>query len=164
MGRQGGALSSIRVFDAFSRPLEDVRIRSSSGALITLGSFLLIFFLTVGSWIDYRRVILDHNLEVDRSRGEKLSVNVDVTFPRVPCYLLSIDVMDISGEHVDDVKHDIDRTRLDQSGKVLDVTKGESSSSGQGNVRTLSRRRSMVLHRPSSLFLPSQVSKEKQTS
>jgi hypothetical protein len=36
---------------------------------------------------------------VDKSRGEKLVVNMNITFPRVPCYLLSVDIMDISGEH-----------------------------------------------------------------
>lgn len=61
---------------------------------------------------------------MDKSRGEKLSVDVDITFPRVPCYLLSIDVMDISGEHLDDVKHDIKRTRLNHSGEVVIEAKG----------------------------------------
>lgn len=53
---------------------------------------------------------------VDKSRGEKLVVNLNITFPRVPCYrtrsdpllqrlltdlctVLSVDIMDISGEH-----------------------------------------------------------------
>ena len=60
---------------------------------------------------------------VDKSRGEKLVVNIDIDFPRVPCYrklrpqpaahssvasaltliaslaVLSVDIMDISGEH-----------------------------------------------------------------
>ncbi|CAO1616957.1 unnamed protein product [Sympodiomycopsis kandeliae] len=123
MGRNG-PLGSLRALDAFSRPLEDVRIRSASGAALTLLSFFLIFILTLSSWLDYRKVHLTHNLEVDKSRGEKLSVGVDITFPRVPCYLLSIDVMDISGEHLDDVKHDIKRTRLDHLGKVVVEAKG----------------------------------------
>lgn len=85
MGRNG-PLGSFRAFDAFSKPLEDVRIRSGSGAILTLVSFLLIFTLTVSSYLDHRKVQLLHNLEVDRSRGEKLAVDVDITFPRVPCY------------------------------------------------------------------------------
>lgn len=85
MGRNG-PLGSFRALDAFSRPLEDVRIRSSSGAILTLVSFLLISILTLSSFLDYRRVQLSHNLEVDKSRGEKLAVSVDITFPKVPCY------------------------------------------------------------------------------
>ena len=123
MGRNG-PLGNFRALDAFSRPLEDVRIRSVSGAAITLVAFFLIFILTVSSWLDYRSIRLTHNLEVDKSRGEKLSVDVDITFPRVPCYLLSIDVMDISGEHLDDIKHDVKRTRLNHSGEVVIEAKG----------------------------------------
>lgn len=37
-------------------------------------------------FIDYRRIHLEPTIMVDRSRGEKLVVEVDVTFPRVPCY------------------------------------------------------------------------------
>lgn len=122
MGRNG-PLGSLRAFDAFSKPLEDVRIRSSSGALLTFASFLLISILTLSSYLDYRKVHLTHSLEVDRSRGERLAVDVDISFPRVPCFLLSLDVMDISGEHFDDVKHDMERIRLDHSGRQIDEGK-----------------------------------------
>ncbi|CAO1613761.1 unnamed protein product [Parajaminaea phylloscopi] len=123
MGRNG-PLGSFRAYDAFSKPLEDVRIRSASGAALTLVSFLVIFALTISSFADHRKIQVLHNLEVDRSRGEKLAVDVDITFPRVPCYLLSVDIMDISGDHLDDVKHDIQRTRLDQHGKHVEEAKG----------------------------------------
>lgn len=38
--------------------------------------------------------------------------------------VLSIDVMDISGEHLDDVKHDITRQRLDHGGRHVEEPKG----------------------------------------
>jgi hypothetical protein len=37
-------------------------------------------------FIDYRRIHVEPSIEVDRSRGEKLVIDVDVTFPRIPCY------------------------------------------------------------------------------
>jgi hypothetical protein len=37
-------------------------------------------------FIDYRRVHLEPSILVDRSRGEKLTVDLNITFPRVPCY------------------------------------------------------------------------------
>lgn len=109
--------------------MDDVRIRTNAGALITLVSALLIVVLTIGEFVDYRTVHLRPSLEVDRSRGEKLTVNMNVTFPRVPCYLLSLDVMDISGEHVNDIQHDIERTRLTHDGKM--VMPGQKSLKGE---------------------------------
>ena len=37
-------------------------------------------------FIDYRRVYTDTSIVVDKSRGAKLTVNMNITFPRVPCY------------------------------------------------------------------------------
>jgi hypothetical protein len=37
--------------------------------------------------------------------------------------VLSLDVMDISGEHQTDLEHDITKTRLSKDGRVLEVTK-----------------------------------------
>ena len=37
-------------------------------------------------FFDYRRINIDTSIAVDKSRGEKLTVKMNVTFPRVPCY------------------------------------------------------------------------------
>jgi hypothetical protein len=37
-------------------------------------------------FFDYRRVNIDTSIVVDKSRGEKLTVLLNITFPRVPCY------------------------------------------------------------------------------
>ncbi|KAI0248269.1 endoplasmic reticulum vesicle transporter-domain-containing protein [Lactifluus subvellereus] len=37
-------------------------------------------------FLDYRRVDIDTSVVVDRRRGERLTVHLNVTFPRVPCY------------------------------------------------------------------------------
>lgn len=49
-------------------------------------SLSIIFSLTMLEFIDYRRVHLEPSILVDRSRGEKLTVDLNITFPRVPCY------------------------------------------------------------------------------
>lgn len=49
-------------------------------------SLSLILSLTFLEFVDYRRIHLEPSLVVDKSRGERLSVDLNVTFPRVPCY------------------------------------------------------------------------------
>lgn len=56
---------------------------------MTLLSAALILAFTTMEFIDYRRVYIDTSVAVDRSRGEKLTVHMNVTFPRVPCYRAS---------------------------------------------------------------------------
>ena len=61
---------------------------------------------------------VDH-LYVDVSRGEKLRINFDVTFPHIPCSLLSLDAMDVSGSHQLDVSHHIRKKPLDDAGNAV---------------------------------------------
>ena len=53
---------------------------------VTLLSAAIIFAITTMEFFDYRRVHMDTSIAVDKSRGEKLVVKMNVTFPRVPCY------------------------------------------------------------------------------
>lgn len=39
----------------------------------------------------------------------------------VGCAVLSVDIMDISGEHQNDVNHDMTKSRLDQTGTMLEA-------------------------------------------
>lgn len=60
----------------------------SSGllAVVTFISFSIIALSTLLEFIDYRRIHLEPAIMVDRTRGEKMIVDIDITFPRVPCY------------------------------------------------------------------------------
>ncbi|WMV49478.1 hypothetical protein MTR67_042863 [Solanum verrucosum] len=50
----------------------------------------------------YLHAATETKLFVDTSRGETLRINFDITFPAIPCSILSVDDMDISGEqHLD---------------------------------------------------------------
>jgi hypothetical protein len=50
-----------------------------------LAAAIILSFTTI-EFFDYRRVSVDTSIVVDKSRGEKLTVKMNVTFPRVPCY------------------------------------------------------------------------------
>ena len=96
-------------------------------------------------FIDYRRIHLEPSIMVDRSRGEKLVIEMDITFPKVPCYrrwlrlddhktnvkvkVLSLDVKDISGEYQMDLEHDISKTRISKEGTDLETTSGRENIS-----------------------------------
>lgn len=53
-----------------------------------------------------------------------MEIHLNVTFPRLPCELLTLDVMDVSGEQQVGVAHGVNKVRLApqaEGGRVLDV-------------------------------------------
>lgn len=119
-----GFLSGFKGIDAFGKTTEDVKVKTRTGALLTLISACIILAFTTMEFFDYRRVGVDTSIVVDRSRGQKLSVLLNVTFPHVPCYLLSLDVMDISGEQQRDISHNILKKRITQTGVDMPGQRG----------------------------------------
>ncbi|THH28262.1 hypothetical protein EUX98_g5926 [Antrodiella citrinella] len=114
-----GMFGALKGIDAFGKTMEDVKVKTRTGAFLTLLATAIILAITTMEFFDYRRLTIDTSIVVDRSRGEKLTAKLNVTFPRVPCYLLSLDVMDISGETQSDVSHNIIKTRLNENGSPV---------------------------------------------
>lgn len=106
------AKSRFTKLDAFTKTVEDARVRTTSGGIVTVTSLLLILWLVWGEWSDYRRVVVHPELIVDKGRGEKMEIHMNVSFPSVPCELLTLDVMDVSGEVQSGVMHGVNKVRL----------------------------------------------------
>lgn len=117
-------LSKIRNLDAYPKINEDFFSRTLSGGLITVVSSFVIFLLFFTELSSYLRTSMDTKLVVDTSRGGRLHINFDVTFPNVPCSLVSLDAMDISGERHFNIRHDIFKRRIDSLGNEIEVKQG----------------------------------------
>jgi len=117
--------TKLKNFDAYPKTLEDFRVRTFSGAAVSIISGLLIVWLFFSELSFYLATDVSPELFVDTSRGEKLRINMDVTFPALPCSYLSVDAMDVSGEHQLDVDHNIYKKRLGPDGKAIGVEKGD---------------------------------------
>ncbi|KAL7628199.1 ER-derived vesicles protein erv46 [Parahypoxylon ruwenzoriense] len=119
------AKSRFTRLDAFTKTVEDARIRTTSGGIVTIISLIVVLYLAWGEWSDYRRIVIHPELIVDKGRGERMEIHMNITFPRLPCELLTLDVMDVSGEQQHGVLHGVRRVRLQpvsQGGGVIDVT------------------------------------------
>lgn len=55
--------------DAFAKTVEDARVRTRSGGVVTIVSLFVVIFLVWGEWKDYRRVVVLPELIVDKGRG-----------------------------------------------------------------------------------------------
>ncbi|KAI5297535.1 hypothetical protein KEM55_004551, partial [Ascosphaera atra] len=112
-------------FDAFAKTVEDASVRTRSGGIITIVALLVLIYLIWGEWCEYRRIVVLPELIVDKGRGERMEIHLNITFPVLPCELLTLDVMDVSGELQTSIEHGIHKVRLSpasEGGKVLDMT------------------------------------------
>ncbi|XP_070209579.1 endoplasmic reticulum-Golgi intermediate compartment protein 3-like isoform X2 [Littorina saxatilis] len=109
----------LRQFDAYPKTLEDFRVKTFGGAIVTLVAAVLMVVLFVSELNYYLTKEVHPELFVDTSRGQKLRINIDITFAHLPCGYLSIDAMDVSGEQQIDVDTNLLKQRLDASGEPL---------------------------------------------
>jgi endoplasmic reticulum-Golgi intermediate compartment protein 3 len=61
--------SRFRTFDVFSKTVEEARIRTATGGLVTIVSAAIIFWLVVLEVWDWRRIVVRNELVVDKERG-----------------------------------------------------------------------------------------------
>lgn len=117
MSKHSGLLS----YDAFAKTVEDARIKTRSGGFITIGCLVTLFFLILGEWRQLNAISILPELVVDRDSNVKMDLNLDITFPYLPCDLLTLDIMDVSGDLQQDVAaYGFTKTRLSESGKELE--------------------------------------------
>ena len=112
--------SKFLLLDVFSKTEEDVRVRTSTGGIITIGCILTTLLLLYREWTQLTEIVTRPQLYVDRDSDAKLSLNFDIMFPDVSCDILTLDIVDESGElQLDILDSGFIKTRCDQNGKEL---------------------------------------------
>eukprot|EP00051_Salpingoeca_urceolata_P015928 m.208712 g.208712 ORF g.208712 m.208712 type:complete len:384 (+) comp18540_c0_seq2:201-1352(+) len=131
-------MARLRRFDAYPKTMEDFRVKTFSGAAVTVVAGVLMVWLFLAELSYYMTVEVQPELFVDTSRNQRMRINLDVDFPYMPCSYLSIDVMDVSGEQQMDVHHNLFKQRLDKFGNpVEEKTKEELARAKPGTNATL---------------------------
>lgn len=115
--------SFLRGLDAYPKTLDDVRVRTLSGAAVSLIASIGILYLVFAEFQEFRKLKTESSMYVDMSIGEKLAINFDVTFSVFPCAALHLDAMDISGYQQLDLDHNIYKQRMNADGTVHHMPK-----------------------------------------
>ncbi|CAF0924347.1 unnamed protein product [Rotaria sordida] len=110
----------LKRFDAYAKTLEDFRIRTTSGGLVTIISSTIIFILLFIELKYFLTIDVVQVLFVDTSRQEKMNITIDIKYPVLPCSYLTVDAMDVSGDTQTDIIHNLYKTRLDLNGNIIE--------------------------------------------
>ncbi|KAG0735830.1 hypothetical protein G6F57_011100 [Rhizopus arrhizus] len=120
MAKKGSLFRNLRQFDGYAKTLDEFRIKTTSGASVTLISAIVVIYLVLSELMTYNTSVWKPSLVVDKSRKEKMPIDFNITFPNMPCHMLSIDIMDESGEQSSGYSQDVTKIRLDTLGNIIE--------------------------------------------
>uniref|UniRef100_A0A7S4KYL0 Endoplasmic reticulum vesicle transporter C-terminal domain-containing protein n=1 Tax=Paramoeba aestuarina TaxID=180227 RepID=A0A7S4KYL0_9EUKA len=111
--------STIHKLDFYPKIAEEYRVRTLTGAILSLCTLLFILFLFHSEMKDYLKVRVTPELKVDTSFGELIRINVDIAFPALACDYLTVDVVDAAGGFQMDITDNIVKQRYSQHGNLV---------------------------------------------
>ncbi|CAG9566983.1 unnamed protein product [Danaus chrysippus] len=109
-------IGKFKQLDAYAKTLEDFRVKTATGAIITVTGAFVMILLILSELHTYMSPNISEELFVDTSRGHKLRINFDIVVPRISCDYLVLDAMDSSGEQHLQMDHNVHKRRLDLDG------------------------------------------------
>ncbi|KAG1664119.1 hypothetical protein FOA52_011942 [Chlamydomonas sp. UWO 241] len=119
-----GRTSHLTRLSAYARPDSELVTHTTHGAIVTCLGVLLALVLFINE-LHFYSALRVTQMSVDLARRHDLPINVDISFPAVPCALLSVDVLDVSGTSENDASFAKDmrlhKKRLDPLGNVIGV-------------------------------------------
>ena len=67
-------------------------------------------------------------------RDDFVNINIDITFPRMPCDILSLDEQDVLGTHKTDMMENLQKHRLDSNGRRVSTESQMDKNQFRGNI------------------------------
>ena len=123
--------------DVYPKTLQEFRQRTLTGAIVSITTVTLIVLLAAVEIIDFAQLKTHEHLYVDTSRGQQLRINVNITFPALPCSVIQLDTLDLSGNHAPDQARTITKTQLNAKGERMSQASQERHPHGMGPGRQL---------------------------
>ncbi|CAN6707887.1 unnamed protein product [Malus baccata var. baccata] len=114
-----GVKQALKSLDAFPRAEEHLLQKTQSGALVSVVGLLIMATLFVHELRYYLTTYTVHQMSADLKRGETLPIHINMTFPALPCDVLSVDAIDMSGNHEVDLDTNIWKLRLNSHGHII---------------------------------------------
>ncbi|CAD8178287.1 unnamed protein product [Paramecium pentaurelia] len=106
-------------FDLYRKLPQDLIEPSKSGALISFTSLILMFILFITEFQEYLTQQVQTEMYIDQNKDDTLLVNMDISFPKMPCDFITIDQQDVIGTHQQNVQGELYKKRI-LNGKVIE--------------------------------------------
>ncbi|KAM3129993.1 Endoplasmic reticulum-Golgi intermediate compartment protein 2 [Paramecium bursaria] len=111
-------------FDLYRKLPQELVEQSRSGVIISLCSLLVMVYLIVIEYMEFKTLNIETQMFVDQINDD-LIINIDISLPRMPCDLISIDQQDVMGSEEINLKGEVVRTRIKQNVSLEILTSNE---------------------------------------
>ncbi|KAG5496452.1 hypothetical protein JKF63_02754 [Porcisia hertigi] len=110
-----------RKTDFFRHIPKDLTEPTTAGSIISIACVFVMTLLFMGEVYSYvfPRIQSDMTILPDLDHASMIKVSLDITFPKMPCAILTLDILDILHNHVLNSMDHITRTRLDAAGRPI---------------------------------------------
>eukprot|EP01040_Poterioochromonas_malhamensis_P022962 gene22962-28034_t len=102
--------------DAFPKANDEYRLKTNTGAIVSIVSMAIMIFLLFGEVRFFFQKETVETLFVNTTRANSIVIDFDLSFPVLPCSLLSVDAVDDHGLPVADAVHEIYKHKLSFDG------------------------------------------------
>lgn len=110
----------MKSLDAFGKPIQEFQVKTTCGGYLSVCSFILIILLFVTELRYFLQLEIKDEMLIDQNQDQKyLNISLDVTFFKVPCSVLHMNLIDPKKANVMHVAHEIYKTRLTSDGKKI---------------------------------------------
>ena len=100
--------------------------------VVTIVSATLIAGLIAFEFLEYQKISWNPEIIVDNSRKERMTINFDISFLKVPCFALTLDVMDSADQYQNNLTSNISKKQLGPRGQDLGEYKERELSRPEG--------------------------------
>jgi endoplasmic reticulum-Golgi intermediate compartment protein 3 len=111
----------IRRFDVYPKLEDDYRVKTSSGAALSVIMAIVILVLVTSETFHYWRPKAVDIIEVDGTVDERMMIDMKITFFELPCSKVNLVAMDVAGEHQihADSNYHMHKTRISKDETIL---------------------------------------------
>ena len=150
--------NQVRKFDLYPKTLDEFRVKTFTGGLLSVTCFVLMIALFLAEYSNYMHSteIVDH-MYVNTSLHAHVKVDFDISFPKIPCKLLSLDSFDESGAPQKNIKQHVFKHRLNEFG-LMDT--GAQREVVEGGETVRSEKEMQLMHEKLGLSIGDEIEAE----
>ncbi|CAK8997820.1 Probable endoplasmic reticulum-Golgi intermediate compartment protein 3 [Durusdinium trenchii] len=124
-------LAQLRELDAFPKTLEDFRVRTQSGGIISLAGVVVIGLLVLTqAWSFAWTRQASEDVVVDDTLHERMGIHFDIEFGNLECSRIAVEAVDAVGTVQSMARHAVFKLPLDAAGRAVGLVSKQDGHTG----------------------------------